>query len=654
MSDLTGEVIDGRYQLSRIVASGGMATIYAALDLRLDRQVAVKIMHPHLAQDEKFVERFIREAKAAASLSHPNIVAVLDQGWNQGGTPCVFIVMELVEGATLRDYLNEQGALPVERVLQLLMPVASALATAHRIGIVHRDIKPENILVSKEGRIKIADFGLARGALLGATMTAESSVILGSVSYLSPEQVQRGIADARSDVYSLGIVTFELLTGQKPYQGEDPVQIAIRHVNDRVPAPSTLNGAISKEIDQLVLRATDIDPDKRPRDCGALLEELRALSEKIDPRKRQLSLELDLPPLPLKQPVRERRGKRDEQRAPAAPSSIGSQESVMAREKNKEKTSETKRKKKVSDRVRRNRRIAIGIVISLALGIWYTFAGPGSKVVVPSLAGLSVKEARTSLENLGLSLKVSKEEFSEDVGEGLIIRSNPAGGGRVDPNGEVEVFISKGKERFLVPSLVGLTSDVAQGLLDENKLLLGDISEEFSSDYAVGLIIRTTPVAGERVKRDSSISLVISKGIEQLAVRDFKGRSLDEAMNELSEAGFEVDVKYAFSEDPPRGAVISQTPSGGEIDKGSTVTLLVSKGPEFITIKRGAIIGAKVAEVESYLNSVGLEVKFDTNGKKLQEEMIAISSAPKEGSKVKSGSKVTVTVRLPAKSGSGR
>ena len=271
--------------------------------------------------------------------------------------------------------------------------LSSALAAAHKIGIVHRDIKPENILVSKEGRIKIADFGLARGALLGTTLTAESSVILGSVSYLSPEQVQRGIADSRSDIYSLGIVLFELLTGTKPYQGEDPVQIAIRHVNDRVPAPSSINPAIPKEIDELVLSATDINPDKRPKDGAEFFDQLRALSEKIDPRKRQLSLELDLPPMPIKQPIR---GKESRKKLKSYKTES---ESSMKRES----TTRTS-KKKVSARVRRNRRVALGVLIIGFLGAWYTFLGPGSKIVVPSLAGLTINEAKKDLSELGLTV----------------------------------------------------------------------------------------------------------------------------------------------------------------------------------------------------------------------------------------------------------
>ena len=641
MSDLTGEVIDGRYKLNRIVASGGMATIYAALDLRLDRQVAVKIMHPHLAQDEKFVERFIREAKAAASLSHPNIVAVLDQGWNQGGTPCVFIVMELVEGATLRDYLHDQGRIPPERAIPLIIPVASALAAAHKIGIIHRDIKPENILVSKEGRIKIADFGLARGALLGSTMTAESSVILGSVSYLSPEQVQRGVADARSDVYSLGIVLFELLTGDKPYQGEDPVQIAIRHVNDRVPAPSTLNSTISPDIDALVLRATDINPDKRPADGAALLEELRALSEKLDPRKRQLSLELDLPPLPIKQPVRERqkisrsKAKKSDDSTVAIEKSESEKENSMAKAKRA-----TQSLKAVSPRVKRNRKIAALMALLLLFGSWYIWAGPGSKVVVPSLAGFTIKDARSELSNFGLALDVGDEEFSEDVSEGRIIKSSPAGGGRIDDGGIVTVVVSKGRDRFLVPDLTGLKPDVAQEMIEDNKLVIGEIIEEFSSDYRKGRILRTSPAKGERVKRDTTLTLFISKGIEQISLSDYQGKSGEQALNELVEAGFEVETEYIFSEDLPAGAVISQSPGSGEADKGSTITLIVSKGTEFVFIPN--VFALNEEKAVAALEDLELKVVVKKVGNK--KTKVVTNIAPKVGSKVKRGSTVTITV----------
>ena len=635
MSELIGEIIDGRYQLTRVVGSGGMATIYAAIDLRLDRQVAVKVMHSHLAQDEQFVSRFIREAKAAASLSHPNIVAVLDQGWNQGGAPCVFIVMELIEGATLRDYIIEQGALSTERALSIITPVASALAAAHKLGIVHRDIKPENILVSKEGRIKIADFGLARGALLGNTMTAESSVILGSVSYLSPEQVQRGVADARSDIYSLGIVLFEILTGQKPYQGEDPVQVAIKHVNERVPAPSTIKPGLSIEIDQLVLSTTAIDPDKRPRDAVILLEKLRELSEKLDPRKRQLSLELDLPPLAIKE-VGKRDGakrlRRDKDREVEIPKN---QEATVKKEK-----SSSIGKKALSKRVKRNRQIATLIAISLGIGIWYVIVGPGSKVIVPSLAGLTVKEATSDLADLGLDLKVEREEFSEDIPENRVINSSPAGGGRISPDGTVEVTISKGKERYIVPTLQGLKIEIAEGLIKDNKLVVGEIIEEFSGEFPKGFIMRSSPAAGERIKRDSQVTLYLSKGVEQVGVSSYQGKSGEQALNELTEAGFEVETKYVFSEDLPIGAVVSQIPSGGDIDKGSVITLTVSKGSQFVFIPN--VFSLSEVKAIDTLKDLDLKVVVKKVGNKKTKVVTNIS--PKVGEKVKRGSTVTITV----------
>ena len=635
MSELIGEIIDGRYQLTRVVGSGGMATIYAAIDLRLDRQVAVKVMHSHLAQDEQFVSRFIREAKAAASLSHPNIVAVLDQGWNQGGAPCVFIVMELIEGATLRDYIIEQGALSTERALSIITPVASALAAAHKLGIVHRDIKPENILVSKEGRIKIADFGLARGALLGNTMTAESSVILGSVSYLSPEQVQRGVADARSDIYSLGIVLFEILTGQKPYQGEDPVQVAIKHVNERVPAPSTIKPGLSIEIDQLVLSTTDIDPDKRPRDAVILLERLRELSEKLDPRKRQLSLELDLPPLAIKEPGKKdgaKRLRRDKDREVEIPKN---QEATVKKEK-----SSSIGKKALSKRVKRNRQIAALIAISLGIGIWYVIVGPGSKVIVPSLAGLTVKQATSELADLGLDLKVEREEFSEDIPEDRVINSSPAGGGRISPDGTVEVTISKGKERYIIPTLQGLKIEIAERLINDNKLVVGEVIEEFSSEFPKGFIMRSSPVAGERIKRDSQVTLYISKGIEQIGISSYQGKSGEQALNELTEAGFDVETKYVFSEDLPIGAVVSQLPRTGDIDKGSVITLTVSKGSEFVFIPN--LFSLTQAMAVDTLKDLDLKVIIKKVGDKKIKVVTNIS--PKVGERVKRGSTVTITV----------
>ena len=443
MSDLSGELIDGRYQLISQIAQGGMASIYSAIDTRLDRKVAVKIMHPHLAQDEAFVNRFIREAKAAAALTHPNAVSVQDQGWNTNGVPAVFIVMEMVEGHTLREYLDESGKFTVAQALQYLTAILGALAAAHKLGIIHRDIKPENILISNDGRIKIADFGLAHGALIGSTLTAESSVVLGSVSYLSPEQVQRGISDSRSDVYSTGILAYELLVGDKPFSGDSPIQIAYMHVNNRVPRVSQSRSDIPKELDDLIYSATSVNPDERPRDAGVFLNAIQDIARAIDPKRNQLSLELDIP----LQKISEKPSRTKKKNKPEPVKEVTQEKPI------REMTAGTKRR--VSKRVRRNRIIAVLLAVALGIGGWYALVGPGSRIVVPSVVGASVEEATAALEPLGLRSEVTEKRFDEDIAAGKILESNPSGGDKIDAGGIVKLIISKGQERYVIPVLTG-------------------------------------------------------------------------------------------------------------------------------------------------------------------------------------------------------
>lgn len=643
MSDLTGELIDGRYQLIRHMASGGMATIYEGLDTRLDRKVAVKIMHPHLAQDEQFVERFIREAKASAALSHPNIVSVQDQGWNQNGTPAVFLVMELVQGHTLREYLNEQGALSVVSGIQFLLPVLSALSAAHKLGIVHRDIKPDNILISKEGRIKIADFGLAKGPLLGTTMTAESSIVLGSVSYLSPEQVQRGIADARSDVYSAAITAFEIFTGEKPYAGEEPIQIAYMHVNERVPLMSTKRAGIPPELDQLIYRATNSDPDARPRDASEFHQSLTLIAQALDPNQKQLSLELDIPIAPMrpasKKSNRRERARIEKEQTVAISKRENSRENSKA--EGKESTAQIRKRKKISKRVRRNRYIAAGLAIALGIFGWYALVGPGSKVVVPSIVGATQEEALSALSPLGLTLVISEKRFDEEISDGQIIESDPAGGGKVDAGGQVKAVISKGAERYLIPALVGLTPEAAVNLLAKSPIKVGDLTEVFNDQTPKGFVISSSPAAGKKVKRDAVVNLLISKGIETIDVTSYVGESADQALNELTEGGFDVETVDQFSESVLAGAVISQVPSGGApLAKGAKITLTVSKGSQYVFIPN--VFSLTEAKARAALTDLELKIVVKKIGVKKVKAVTNIS--PKVGTKVKRGSTVTITV----------
>lgn len=631
MSDLSGELIDGRYQLLRQVANGGMATIYEAIDTRLDRKVAVKIMHSHLAQDESFVSRFIKEAKAAAALSHPNIVAVQDQGWNQNGVPAVFLVMELIEGSTLRDYLNEQGRFEIKDAINYLTPILNALAAAHNIGIVHRDIKPENILVSKEGRVKIADFGLARGELIGSTMTAESSVILGSVSYLSPEQVQRGVADSRSDVYAAGIVAYEMITGERPFLAETPIQIAYMHVNDDIPHLRSKRKDVPEALDELIARATAKNPDQRPRDAGRFLEELQKIQIDLDPRKNQMDLGLDLPV----EPIKEKQPKK--QQKPSIP-----EPTVVATETTKEIKRKEERKKRASKRVRRNRKTALILAVIVGIGGWWSLVGPGSRVVVPSTIGGSYTEAMNVFSPLGLTAAITERRFDEEIGEGKIIESIPRGGGKVDAGGKVKLIISKGKERYRVPMITGLTPQAAQTSLEKTSLLLGEIKELFSAQIPKGFVISSAPTVGASVKRDTLINLFVSKGIEQISLVSYVGKSGEQALNELTEIGFDVEAGYAFNESVPELAVISQTPAGGSsADKGQKISILISKGPRFAVIPR-TIITMEADTGRAILESLGLKVKVISSGSNRKKIIKTVS--PVVNTKVKRGSLVTITI----------
>lgn len=639
MSDLSGEVIDGRYELLSLIASGGMASIYEALDLRLDRKVAVKIMHAHLADDEKFVSRFIREAKAAAALSHPNIVAVQDQGWNQSGIPAVFLVMELVEGHTLREYLFERGALSSTEALRFLIPVSSALAAAHKIGIVHRDVKPENILISLSGRVKIADFGLAYGELIGNTLTAESSVLLGSVSYLSPEQVQRGVADSRSDVYALGIVAFELLTGEKPFAGETPIQIAYMHVNGKVPPPSTLNSNVPPDFDALVLAATNQDPDKRPRDAGELLELLFEIQKTLDPERPQLSLELDLPPAPIRE--KSRTSKRSPATTIASPTERI--EPMTPKETKRESTEQVARKKRAqtSARVRRNRKIAGFFAILIVAGAWYFISGSGTRVLVQSVAGETVFKATADLTALGLNTSVAEKVFSEDVESGRIVTSKPAGGAHVKPGSTITFVVSKGPERYIVPSLAKLTADAAITLLKANSLVAGTVTEVFNPKIAQGLIISTSPVASTSVTRDTAVDLLLSKGPELVTYGSYIGKSAEQALNELTDAGFVVNPVYVYSDSIATGAVISQTPDGGTpAPKGTKVALSISKGSELVYIPN--VYSLTQTTALGLLQDLDLVVTVKKIGARAVKNVTNVS--PKVGTQVKRGSTVIITV----------
>jgi len=617
---LVGRVLDGRYRVGAKLARGGMATVYEAHDSRLDRTIALKVMHASLADDEEFVSRFIREAHAAARLSHPNVVAVYDQGADQGH---VFLAMELVRGRTLRDLIRERGHLSPRQALEIMEPMLAALGAAHHAGIVHRDVKPENVLLSDDDRIKVADFGLARAVTGNTGHTTASGILMGTVAYLSPEQVERGVATPRSDVYAAGIVFYEMLTGIKPYDGETAIQVAYRHVHDDVPPPSRVIPGLPAELDALVAQATNRDPDRRPPDASHMLAEVAAA------RRLLSDGELDLlgPPL-AKMPGPPQHTLVVQLDKPAAPARTGDTGPLAAT---------------AGPRRRRGRGpVALLLVLALAVALsgfaWF-YAAVLSQTTTPGLIGLTRTEATTKADKAGLSVKVTESDYDEVIPEGDVLDTDPGPGRSIDKGGTVGLTMSLGPERYPVPEVVGKTEQVARQLLSESNLQVATPERRYSSKVDEDKVISATPEVGTEVKKGTAVLLVISRGAEPVAVPNVVGLAVAEAKAMLSDAKLGNNVTDKFNETVPVGAVVSQDPPNGTADKRSVVQLVVSKGPPLVDVP--GVVGKPVAEAQQILAAAGLT---NTVSQLPGGPGMVLNQSPGGGDRAPKGSAVTLYV----------
>lgn len=637
---LVGQVLDGRYRIDARIAVGGMATVYRALDTRLDRVLALKVMHPSLAADASFVERFIREAKSAARLDHPNVVGVFDQGTDGS---YVYLAMEYVSGCTLRDVLRERGALPVRAALDILEPVLAALGAAHRAGFVHRDMKPENVLIGDDGRVKVADFGLVRAV---DAVTHTTGTVLGTVSYLAPEQIEEGTASPRVDVYACGVMLYEMLTGAKPHQGETPAQVLYRHVNEDVPPPSAAVPGLSAELDQLVAAATARTPEDRPADAVALLARVR------EARGRLGDEELDaLPPQ-----ARTTGHDNAEDRTSVLPRALTVPRPLPV-DGDEEPTDAFHRTSRLDTPVPdaggrragglRRRRALLAAVAAVVLllvggaGLWYINAGQFT--TVPPLLSKTEAQARQRLEEAGLKVGGVEHAHSDTVARGTVISTDPSPGARIRDHGSVTLTVSDGPETVRVPDVAGRSLDTARQRLRAAGLEPGMVSRAFSEDVPKGTVIRTDPPAGTERHSGSAIALVVSRG-RPVEVPDVTGEDLDEATADLGEAGLKVTVApQRVTSEFDAGQVARQNPpAGGQLAEGDTVTLTLSKGPELVEVPD--VTGDSVDEAKRTLQEAGFRVKEDRGLLGLFGDTVKKQSV-EGGDRAPRGSTITITIR---------
>jgi serine/threonine-protein kinase len=559
-----------------------MATVYEAVDLRLDRIIALKVMHRHLAEDPDFVARFEREAKSAARLSHPHVVAVYDQGHADG---LIYLAMEMVPGRTLRDVMRDYGPLTPEQALVILDPVLEGLAAAHAAGFVHRDIKPENVLLADDGRVKVADFGLAR-AVSTSNTSATQGLIMGTVAYLSPEQVERGEADERSDLYAAGILLFEMVTGQVPHAGDSPLSVAYAHVNSDVPAPSSIRSNIPPEIDALVVRATRRDAYLRYQQASEFLADVKRIRAMLPP-PRPFVESHDTVVVDASTAARLAAGQ------PVAPNP------------------KSLPPKATSHRGRRRKGPLIALVIALVVlgaGIGGWLLATGKSVPTPNIVGQSTAAAKASLLDVGLSLVITEEQFSEDVPLDLVISSDPAPGDGAREGGAVGVIVSKGPERYVIPDVQGLSVSEATAAITSANLVIGSTTEVFDDQVPAAAVASTSPKIGNEVKPGTSVDIAVSKGPKPVTIPQVVGKKIQVATSALTDLGLLVTTKEKYAEKITEGLVIAIRPAAGTITaSGTAVELVVSKGPPPVEVP--SLIDLPKNKAINVLKGLGLQPK---------------------------------------------
>lgn len=640
--ELIDRLIDARYRVRAHLADGGMGSVYVALDERLDRQVALKVMRPDLARDAGFVERFRREARAAAKLGDPHVVAVYDQG--QDGD-LVFLAMEYVAGRTLRALLDTDGALVPREALRLQRQILQALATAHRAGIVHRDVKPENVLLTEGGQVKVADFGLAR-AVSTVTTNTLGAAAFGTVCYLAPEQVESGQADARSDVYAAGLVLFELLTGRRAVDGDTPIQVAYRHVHGEVAPPSSERPGLARGLDALVASATRRDPAERPADAGAFLAELDRVAAALTPA------ELDLPApgrVNPRGPQYTDRLVRPTQPVPvlagasAGPTPEPPGAVIVGDAGGGDEPPPEGPPGSPSARHGTGRSRLLGALAALVLLVgggvgWYQFLGPGGDRVVPKVAGLPQDQALSALGTQDLRADV-RSAFS-DLPSGIVIAADPPEGSVASRARSVVLVVSKGQDLVTVPNVAGRSLDEARAAVQDARLTLGAAEERFSETVPIGQVVSTEPQAGKQAKAGSPVAYVVSKGREPYPVTDWTGKPLAEARQVLDPKGIRAQVSEEFSTDVPKGSIIKQSPTSGTLYRGDQLAFTVSKGPDLVRVPD--VYGKPESEAIALLKAAGFQVNVDRIALGILK--VARSTEPAGGTQAPRGSTITLSV----------